>query len=86
MADTTRVKLLNIYASPRGCFAPGDVLDLPRHEAAELIAGRYAELVGPAPAPAPVAQAVAAPETAAVAQPEATTRRRSRNPLSALKR
>lgn len=40
-----RVRLIAIYAGPRGAFAPGTVLDLPDAEAAALVRGGYAALV-----------------------------------------
>lgn len=69
-----RVMLLNIYASPKGTFQPGQVIDLDPHEAQQLIAGRYAEPVGTlAKAASAVATKAAAPEKAAKKQPETST-------------
>lgn len=37
------VRLRAMYASPRGCFGPGTVIDLPSGEAEAIIAGGYGD-------------------------------------------
>lgn len=38
-----KIKMRHAYAGPRGTFPPGSVIDVPDVEAAQLIAGHYAD-------------------------------------------
>lgn len=70
-----RVRLLSVYAGPRGVFHPKDFLDVPEAEARALIDGGYAIAVEQAVAdPAPEA-AVESPEVEAAVEPPADERR-----------
>lgn len=46
-----RIRLLARHTSPKGCFIPGDVIDVPPAEGQQLIDGKYGVLEGGAPAP-----------------------------------
>lgn len=56
-----KIKLKAGYNSPRGSFGPGDIIDVPNAEGAQLCAGGYAEPVKQEPA-----AAVVVPQQAAV--------------------
>lgn len=46
-----RIRLLARHTSPKGCFVPGDVIDVPPAEGQQLIDGKYGVLEGGAPVP-----------------------------------
>lgn len=46
-----RIRMLATMAGPQGVYRPGDVLDVDETAGKSLVAGGYAELIGP---PAPV--------------------------------
>jgi len=57
-----RIKLRTTYASPKGAYGPGSVIDLPDAQARDLVEGGYATAIDtPAQKGAPVEMAVQEP-------------------------
>lgn len=53
-----KIKLITIYAGPRGTYAAGDVADFPEDEARAMIEGRHADEFAEAPAADETATAI----------------------------
>ncbi len=73
-----KVRLTALYASPRGVFHPGTVIEVSEGEAKQLIDGRYAVALAAAPAAIVEAAPALVIETASVAAPETAAVRTSR--------